>query len=70
MLDEIARALNVTTALISEQVEADSPDGGGTSVLTEASALLQAFVKISDPEARRRCLDFVGDVAAREQVRG
>lgn len=70
VLDEIARALNITTTLLSGQVEAGSPDGSGTLAWAEASSLLQAFISISDAETRRRCLDFVREEAAREQVRG
>ncbi len=69
LLDEIARALNITTALPSAVAEAGSPDGSGLAPLAQASLLLQAFINLSDPEARRRCLDFVREEAAKEQVR-
>jgi hypothetical protein len=60
-LDQIADALGVTTALLR-------PHGGGMVPgndvrLAEATELLQAFIRIHDPEARQRCVAFVHDAA-------
>lgn len=55
-LDRIAEALGATTALLR-------PHGAATSGedvrLAEATALLQAFIRIEDPVVRRRCIDVV-----------
>ncbi|MDR7036645.1 hypothetical protein J2X36_001386 [Methylobacterium sp. BE186] len=63
-LDQIAEALGVTNALLSQDPSAVT-DGSGRVRLAEATELLQAFIRIGDAEARRRCLDFVRDTALR-----
>lgn len=65
-LDEIARALQVTTSLLRQEIGSEGPSEGMAG-LGETSALLQAFVRIADPEARRRCLAFVNAEAAKGQ---
>ncbi len=64
-LDQIADALGVTTALI----EWPRPvlAGGPSACLAEASALLQAYIRIADPDLRRRCVVFVQDAAEDER---
>ncbi|MEA1834765.1 hypothetical protein U8607_21965 [Methylobacterium durans] len=65
-LDRIAEALNVTTALLSQAPSAVK-DQAGKVRLAEATELLQAFIRIEDVEARRRCLEFVKSTAFAQQ---
>ncbi|KAB1072640.1 hypothetical protein [Methylobacterium planeticum] len=58
-LDQIADALGVASALLSTDAPADLHAAGDTVTLQEASALLQAYFRIPDREARQRCLDCV-----------
>lgn len=58
-LDQIADALGVASALLSTDALADVRAAGDTVTLQEASALLQAYFRIPDREARQRCLDCV-----------
>lgn len=64
-LDEVADALNITTALLRQGAQSELVDGGPAS-LVEASALLQAFIRIEDPDVRQGCLACVQAAAARE----
>lgn len=66
-LDEIAVALDVTTAILSRGL-GTSAGGTGRVSLLEASALLQAFIRIGDPGIRRRCMAFVEEVAAQAKA--
>ena len=58
-LRQIADALGVTIALLSPNVVPLRVQPGPTAGLHEASALLQAYLRIEDPAARQRCLSFV-----------
>nr|WP_137828303.1 hypothetical protein [Methylobacterium sp. L1A1] len=64
-LDQIADALGVTTALLKQGDDAEVPSAGSKASLAEASALLQAFVRIEDPEVRRSLLARARDAAKR-----
>ncbi|MEA1834760.1 hypothetical protein U8607_21940 [Methylobacterium durans] len=61
-LEQIADALGVTTALLSHNPASVKARGADVSLL-EAIELLQAFIRIDDPEARQRCLAFVKEAA-------
>ncbi len=61
-LDQIADALGVTTALL--QRPGPAPEPGGSACLAEASELLQAYIRIQDPDTRQRCVAFVQQAAA------
>ncbi|WP_156453871.1 hypothetical protein [Methylobacterium sp. CCH5-D2] len=63
-LDEIADALNITTALLHQDAQSELLRSGPVSLM-EASKLLQTYIRIQDPEARQRCLAFVQEEAAR-----
>lgn len=63
-LDEIADALNVTAAVLHKDTQSELLRNGPVSLM-EASALLQAFIRIQDPEVRQRCLAFVQEEASR-----
>jgi hypothetical protein len=63
-LNEIAEALNITTAILGRGATAPEARWDGQVSLSEASALLKAFIQISDPEVRQRCLAFVQASAA------
>lgn len=69
-LDEIADALGVTAALLDARPGAPGAgrNAGRNADLAEAATLLQAFVGISDPEVRRRCIAFVQAAAERERA--
>lgn len=62
-LSRIADALGVTTALLKQHQDGTGAQIGDAASLAEASALLQAFIRIEQPEERRRCLAFVQDAA-------
>lgn len=64
-LDQIAEALGVTTALLRPQGISES---GDDVRLAEATELLQAFIRIVDPEARKRCVAFVQREASAPRV--
>jgi hypothetical protein len=64
-LDQIADALGVTTALLSQNEDRAVMQADGTPSLLEASALLRAYLRIQDRETRQRCLDVV-QAAARQ----
>ncbi len=67
-LDDVAEALGLATDLLG-RIDQRGPDRDvAAASLMEASALLQAFIRIEDPETRQRCLAFVQ--AASAQVRG
>lgn len=57
-LDQIADALGITVALLRQDAGAGLPHDGPTSLM-EACTLLRAFVRIEDPDMRRRCLTIV-----------
>lgn len=59
-LDRIAEALGVTTALLRPH---GSSESGGDVRLAEATALLQAFIRIDDPAVRQRCVAVVQQAA-------
>lgn len=59
-LDQIADALGVTTALLQPRGVSNP---GKDVRLGEATELLQAFIRIQDPEVRRRCVAFVQEAA-------
>lgn len=61
MLDRIAEALGVSAALLRNPEDGKEPSSGGTVKLMEAAELLNAFMRIEDPQARRRCLTYVQD---------
>lgn len=69
-LDQIAEALGVAATLLSAPVGGASPAGdaagpsGEAARLMEATALLQAFVRIEDPEVRRGLLAKVREAAS------
>ncbi|MEA1831261.1 hypothetical protein U8607_04110 [Methylobacterium durans] len=65
-LDQIAAALNVTSALLSQNPTAVKDESGRVS-LQETNELLQAFIRIDGVEARRRCLEFVKKIAFAQQ---
>jgi hypothetical protein len=62
-LDQIADALGVATALLYTSNDTGPVTAGRTVSMLEASALLQAYLQINDPEARQRCLTFVREAA-------
>ncbi|AWN37746.1 hypothetical protein DK427_20115 [Methylobacterium radiodurans] len=55
-LDQIADALGVATTLLKQGGGAEVPMMGSSASLAEASALLQAFIRIEDPEVRKSLL--------------
>lgn len=65
-LDQIAAALSVTTALLNTSEDVAQVQAGVTVSMLEASALMHAYVRIDDPVARQRCLEFVRDQASRQ----
>lgn len=69
-LDDVAEALGLATDLLA-RIDPGVPDRDIAAVsLAEASALLQAFIRIEDPAMRQRCLAFVQAAAAQVQGRG
>lgn len=60
-LDQIAAALEVTTALLKSHGGGGVPDDSVR--LAEAAELLRAFIRIHDPELRRRCVAFAQQAA-------
>ncbi|GJD79756.1 hypothetical protein [Methylobacterium gregans] len=69
-LDDVAEALGLATELLG-RIDPGAPDRDIAAVsLAEASALLQAFIRIEDPATRQRCLAFVQAAAAQVQGRG
>lgn len=69
-LDDVAEALGLATDLL-DRIDPGTPDRDiGAASLSEASALLQAFIRIEDPATRQRCLAFVQAAAAQVQGRG
>lgn len=63
-LDQIAEALGVAAILLSPPVgDAEEPSGEAARLM-EATALLQAFVCIEDPEVRRGLLAKVREAAS------
>ncbi|CAO4166679.1 hypothetical protein [Methylorubrum aminovorans] len=65
MLDQIAEALGVATALLKQGDGVEVSSAESTASLAEASALLQAFIRIEDPEVRRSLLAQARDAAPR-----
>lgn len=63
-LDQIADALGVATALLKEGAGAAVPLAGDKAILAEASALLQAFIRIEDPEVRKSLLARARDAGS------
>jgi hypothetical protein len=59
-LDRIAEALGATTALLRSHGSSEST---GDVRMAEATALLQAFIRIEDPAVRRRCVALVQQAA-------
>lgn len=68
-LDDIADALGVTASLLRQDGAPELPRDGDSASLVEAAALLQAFVRISNPTLRRRCIAFVQDASEQDRNR-
>jgi hypothetical protein len=58
-LRQISDALGITMALFSPNVIPLRVQAGETVGLHEASALIQAYLRIDDAATRQRCLAFV-----------
>jgi hypothetical protein len=68
-LDDIADALGVTAALLKHEGPLETSHTEESAKLVEAATLLQAFIRISSPALRRRCIAFVQDAAAQDRGR-
>ncbi|KST57612.1 hypothetical protein AO398_24530 [Methylobacterium sp. GXS13] len=66
----IAQALNLPIATLFSGDQAAPPTEPAIMVegddLAQTAELLRLFLMLKDLEARERCLDFVGDLVARE----
>lgn len=68
-LDDVAEALGLATDLLG-RIDSAAPNRDiAAASLAEASALLQAFIRIEDAATRQRCLAFVQAAAAEVQGR-
>lgn len=68
-LDDIADALGVTASLLRQEHAHQAPGDEDSAKLVEAAALLQAFVRISNPALRRSCIAFVQDASEQDRNR-
>ncbi|KAB1070303.1 hypothetical protein [Methylobacterium planeticum] len=62
-LRQVSDALGITMALFSSNVVPLRVQAGETVGLHEASALIQAYLRIDDATTRQRCLAFVQSAA-------
>ncbi len=69
-LDDVAEALGLATDLLGRIDPGASDRDIAAASLAEASALLEAFIRIEDPTLRQRCLAFVQAAAGQVQGRG
>lgn len=65
MLHRIAQALGVPAALLEKPWRGGGPASSEADRLVEAAELLDAFMRIEDPEVRLKCLAHVRDAASR-----
>jgi hypothetical protein len=65
-LPRIARVFGMSPDAFLRTVISGKDVPAALSSTVQASALLNAFMRITDPGARERCLEYVREAAARE----